>query len=567
MVGYILYAMPFHRQPIAAVWCLAAAGLAGAQPVSIQVDAARTMGPLRPVWSFFGYDEPNYTYMKDGQKLLSELAALSPVTVYVRAHNLLTTGDGAPALKWGSTNAYTEDASGKPRYDWTILDRIFDTYIERKMKPLVEIGFMPEALSVKPQPYQHQWAPDKTYNRIFTGWAHPPKDYAKWAELVYQWVRHCVEKYGRAGVESWYWELWNEPNIGYWQGTPQEYHKLYDFTADAVKRALPTARMGGPHSTGPGSDQAAKFLRDFLEHVVGGKNYVTGKTGSPIDFIGFHAKGSPRVVEGRVQMGSQNQLRSVSRGFEMVASFPELKKLPIIIGESDPEGCAACSVRFHPQNGYRNGTMYSSYTAATFARKYDLAARHQVNFEGAVTWAFEFEGQPYFDGFRDLATNGIDKPVLNVFRMFGMMGGQRVEASSAGAAELETMLQTGVKEKPDINALASRGERSAAVMVWNYHDDDLPAAPAEVDLSIRGLPAGRLLVAHYRVDGEHSNSYEAWKKMGSPQSPTPEQYRLLERAGQLQLMGSPEWRLAPRGQLQTRFPLPRQGVSLLTLSW
>jgi xylan 1,4-beta-xylosidase len=249
-----------------------------------------------------------------------------------------------------------------------------------------------------------------------------------------------------------------------------------------------------------------------------------------------------------------------------VASFPELRRLPIIIGESDPEGCAACSVRFHPQNGYRNGTMYSSYTAATFARKYDLAARHQVNFRGAVTWAFEFEDQPYFDGFRDLATNGIDKPVLNVFRMFGMMGGDRVEARSSGAQDLETMMKAGVKGNPDVNALASRGDRNAAILVWNYHDDDLPAAPAEVDLAIASLPAGRVLVQHYRVDGEHSNSYEAWKKMGSPQTPTAEQYRQLERAGQLQLLGSPEWQIAA-GPLRVRFRLPRQGVSLLRLAW
>src|SRR5215813_14688827 len=128
-----------------AVLCFAASTFA--QTVTIEVDAGKGLGPLKPVWSYFGYDEPNYTYMKDGRKLLSELAALSPVTVHVRAHNMLTSGDGKAALKWGSTNAYTEDASGKPHYDWTITDKIMDTYIERKMKPLVEIGFMPEAMS------------------------------------------------------------------------------------------------------------------------------------------------------------------------------------------------------------------------------------------------------------------------------------------------------------------------------------------------------------------------------------------------------------------------------------
>ena len=492
--------------------------------ISIRVDAKRELGLLRPAYSYFGYDEPNYTYMKDGKRLLSQLAAASPVPVYIRVHNLLTTGDGTAALKWGSTNPYTEDAAGKPRYDWTIVDRIFDTLLERRMKPLVEIGFMPEALSVKPQPYQHSWAPEQQYRSIFTGWAYPPKDYGKWSELIYQWVQHSVEKYGKAEVESWYWEVWNEPNIGYWQSTPEEYHKLYDYSVAAVKRALPTARVGGPHSTGPGSEQAAKFLRDFLEHVVRGRNYATGQTGSPIDYVGFHAKGSPKVVEGHVQMGISNQLRSISRGFEIVASFSQLKSLPIIIGESDPEGCAACSVRFHPQNGYRNGTMYSSYTAASFARKYDLATRHQVNFEGAVTWAFEFEDQPYFDGFRDLATNGIGKPVLNVFRMFGLMGGQRVAVQSSGAADLEGMLKDGVRGKPDVNALAGRQDRSVEVMVWNYHDDDLPGASAAVELCLEGLPANRVRMNHYRVDKETSNSYEAWKQMGSPQKPSPEQY-------------------------------------------
>src|SRR5437763_9253996 len=156
------------------------------QSTYIHVDLNKETGSMTPIWAWFGYDEPNFTYMKNGTKLLSELAHLSPVPVYVRTHNLLTTGDGTPALKWGSTNAYTEDINGRPVYDWTIVDRIMDAYLERKMRPLVEIGFMPEALSAKPRPYKHAWEPGRDYAEIFTGWAYPPKDYAKWSELVYQ---------------------------------------------------------------------------------------------------------------------------------------------------------------------------------------------------------------------------------------------------------------------------------------------------------------------------------------------------------------------------------------------
>ncbi|QHT66255.1 beta-xylosidase [Rhodocytophaga rosea] len=538
------------------------------QPVKIQVDLNKTKAKMEPVWAWFGYDEPNYTYMKDGKKLLSELAALSPVPVYVRAHNLLTTGDGTAALKWGSTNAYTEDKRGRPVYNWTIVDSIFDTYIKRGMKPIAQIGFMPQALSIKPEPYRHHWQPGRPYKEIYTGWAYPPKNYDKWAELVYQWVKHCVERYGEAEVQTWLWELWNEPNIDYWQGTPEEFHKLYDYTAHAVKRACPGAKMGGPDSTGPRWDKAAAFLQNFLEHCLRGKNYATGKIGAPLDFIAFHAKGDPKVVDGHVRMNMGAQLRDISRGFEIVTSFPELKNLPIVIGESDPEGCAACGMQTNPENAYRNGTMYSSYTAASFARKYALADHFKANFKGAVSWSFEFENQPWFYGFRDLATNGVDKPVLNVFRMFGMMQGNRVEVNSEGAYTLEQARDSSIRgSRPDINALATKDTAAAAVMLWNYHDDDISAPAQFVELQVKGLTSKQVMVSHYRIDSQHSNAYEMWKKMGSPQQPTDIQIKELEKSGQLQLLTSPEWVKTKNGVIVFSVPLPGQAVSLLKLDW
>lgn len=539
------------------------------QPVSIEVDFASPKAPLKPIWAWFGYDEPNYTYMKDGKKLLTEISKLSKVPVYVRVHSLLVTGDGTAALKWGSTNAYTEDANGNPIYDWTIVDKIFDTFIKRGMKPIAQMGFMPEAMSSRPQPYRHHWKPGDNYNDIYTGWAYPPKDYKKWAELIYQWVQHSVKKYGKKEVESWYWELWNEPNIGYWKGTTEEYIKLYDYSADAVKRALPTAKVGGPEVTGPAWDKSATFLKTFLDHVTKGQNYVTGKTGSPIDFITYHAKGDPKVVDGHIRMNMGTQLRDMDKGFEIVASYPALKQLPIIIGESDPEGCAACSEDFNPQNAYRNGTMYSSYTAASFARKYELAEARGVNLLGAVTWAFEFEDQAWFRGFRDLATNGVDKPVLNVFRMFGMMNGNRVTVKQNLAYDYKKVRDESVRGEADINALAAIGTKlaNATVMVWNYHDDMVTSPDAAIEVKIKGLPTPKALLSHYRIDSKHSNSYEAWKKMGSPKQPSPQQIKLLEKAGDLQLLNKPEWVNAENGETIVKMILPGQGVSFLQFSW
>ena len=524
-------------------------------PVSIRVDAAKPLGELKPIWRFFGADEPNYATMKDGQKLLAELGVLKPGEVFFRAHSLLVTGDGTPALKWGSTNAYTEDADGKPRYDWKIVDSIFDTYLARGVRPYAQIGFMPQALSTKPEPYQHAWTPKAKYDEIYTGWAYPPKDYAKWEELVFQWAKHCVDKYGGEEVARWYWETWNEPNIGYWRGTRDEFYILHDRAIRAVRRALPTAKVGGPDlANGAGG----KFLGEFLTHCV--------QAGTPVDFISFHAKGQPRFEDGHVVMGIANQLRDIDSAFATVASFPTLKNKPLVIGESDPDGCAACQ---GPQLGYRNGTMYSSYTAASFARKHDLADKHGVNLEGALTWAFEFEDQPLFAGFRVLASGGLDLPVMNVFRMFAMMSGQRVAVGSDAAISLDAILQNGVRDKPDVSALASLGENRLTVLVWHYHDADVPGPAAEISLMLEHLPraAAFARVRRFVIDGEHSNVFSAWQKMSTPAQPTAEEYTSLEKSAQLTEVPLPNGLSISASRAFLDFTLDRQAVTLLVLDW
>ena len=537
--------------------------------VTIRVNAAQKIAPFQPIYAFFGYDEPNYTYTKNGSKLVTEMAALTDTPIFLRTPFLLATGDGTLRLKWGSTIAYVEDANGAAVYDWTIVDRIFDTYLNAHAKPFVEIGFMPQALSTKPDPYHSTWIPGAANKDYPGGWAYPPKDYSKWGELVFQLARHTAEKYGREQAESWYWEVWNEPNIFYWQGTQEEYLKLYDYAVAAVKRALPNARVGGPASTGPASEQAAGFLKAFLSHCAEGTNYATGAKGSPLDFVSYHAKGSPQVVDGHVRMGIARNLQDVDDGLRIVSSDPKFRNLPVILSESDPEGCAACSARVYPQNAYRNGPLYAAYTAAALKGILDLSATNHVNIEGMLTWAFEFDAQPYFDGFRTLATNGVDKPILNLFRMAGLMRGDRVDATSSGAIRLDVVLAKGVRENPDVDVLATNDDRGVSILIWNYHDDDVAGPNAAIALSVQGLPAGarRVLLSHYRIDANHSNAYSVWKAIGSPQEPTPDQQRHLEAAGQLQLLDSPNWLWNQSGTASINLDLPRQAVSLIRLEW
>lgn len=268
-------------------------------------------------------------------------------------------------------------------------------------------------------------------------------------------------------------------------------------------------------------------------------------------------------------MGINRQLAAIDQGFKIVSSFPEWRGAPIILGESDPEGCAACSAKDNPQNLYRNGALYGAYTVEVMNDILGLARQEHINFLGEVTWAFEFEDQPYFAGFRELATNGVDKPVFNAIRMLGLLGSDLVKVTSSGALASAEIVRNGVRAQPDINAIATRKSREIEILVWNYHDDDVPFPAAPIDLVVTGLPAnakrGRL--EHFRVDSDHSNAFTVWQKMGSPQSPSESEYKRLQNAGQLELLTSPERLAIRQGAIHLQFTLPRQGLSLVRLAW
>src|SRR5882757_3593914 len=188
--------MGIMRSLVLSLLCAAALQASAPTPVSINVDLATSQGVYKPIYSWFGYDEGNYTTMKYGKQLLTELHDLSPVPVNIRAHHLLTSGDGVPELKWSSTNVFTRDASGKPVYDFKIIDQIFDAYKQAGVRPMVELGFMPKDLAGDVSgvaTYQVHYPG----NTISGASNNPPKDYAEWGELVRRLAEHLVERYGK----------------------------------------------------------------------------------------------------------------------------------------------------------------------------------------------------------------------------------------------------------------------------------------------------------------------------------------------------------------------------------
>jgi xylan 1,4-beta-xylosidase len=525
--------------------------------VNVSVDATAAGAPLERVWPFHGYDEINYTTTPEGEALLGAIAAAHTAPVHVRNHFLLNTGDGTPAMKWGSTNVYTEDAAGDPIYSWTLTDGIMDAITAAGAFPFVELGFMPEALSTNPLPYQNS-----STTTLDGGCFYPPTDYTKWADLIRAWAMHADGRYPNVAA-SWLWELWNEPDVGYWNGTFADYAKLYDYTEAALHAVLPNAALGGPAVAGAGGS----FLPQFLEHCATGINAVTGGTGTRLDLVTFHAKGSVAISGDHVEMDLGNQLRLHQAGFGAVA-LSQFKSTPIYITEADPDGCAACPVSDTPADAYRTSPAYGAYEISMMKHSLELEAQMGVELRGLLTWAFTFPGTPYFAGYRVLASNGIQLPVLSAFQLLGRLDGTRLPLTSGGAHALDDILANGVRAEPEIDGLATRSGAAVQVLVWNYHDDLVTVAATPVHLAVT-VPAGfgpSARVSHLRVDESHGDAYAVWVSQGMPASPSDAQVAALQGAMDPALL-VPDGTVAvgADGSVGLDFALPRFGVSLVTL--
>jgi xylan 1,4-beta-xylosidase len=327
---------------------------------------------------------------------------------------------------------------------------------------------------------------------------------------------------------------------------------------------IPDAPLGGPAVAGP----AGGFFRQFLAHCATGTNAVTGQTGTRLDLISFHAKGGVAISNGDVRMDLGNQLRQHRAGFDVVAAFPQFRQTPIYISEADPDGCAACPVDDRPENAYRNSPAYGAYEIAMMKHTLELEAQVGVKLGGVLTWAFTFPGTPWFAGYRALATNGIDLPVLGAFKLLGRLAGTRVPVTSGGARALDDVVANGVRGDAEIDGLATRDGDAVSVLVWNYHDDVVTVPATPVRLVIK-LPAGfgpTVRVSHLRVDETHGDAYTVWVAQGRPQSPSATEIAALQEAmAPAPLVPDATVAVGTDGSVGVDFDLPRFGVSLVTV--
>ncbi|MCL1795773.1 MAG: beta-xylosidase [Clostridia bacterium] len=542
-----------------------------AEKVWIHVDASREIGPFARTWNYIGYDECNYTHSPGGIALIKKFGQL-PRSYYMRAHHMLCTGILHGFYKWGSTNAYTEDENGNPIHNFDLIDEMCDIWLGNGAKPFFELGFMPRDLadpraSKNGKYYQMAYGVSE-YQLV--GWSMPPKDYTKWYDLIYALVAHCTARYGADEVESWYFEMWNEPDISYWRGTHDEFCKLYDFTEAAVHAALPTARFGGPATCGnrTADGSGSVFLDAFLKHIRDGKNYYSGARGTRIDFTSFHTKGGGYQFDtlARKQIPSVKVfLENVRTQFEVILKHG-FGDLECVLSEADPDGWAAGG-RFDNFNlNFRNTEYYASYTASAYKNLYDLADSMRGDIR-PLAWAFMFEGERCFEGTRTFSTQGIDKPMLNLFRLFEKLGDTRVAfESSRDVDPLSFADDNGTEEGPEIDGWATVRDGAVQLLMYCHHDDWDVKRTYDVSLSITGLPfSANARVTHYRIDANHSNAYTEWVRQGQPNYPVDGQYAAIKAHDALAYESPRSFVPTKDGKLSLAFPLPTHAVSMLII--
>jgi len=490
--------------------------------VTVRVDCGAPQGPLRRIWTSLGFDEINWTSTPAGKRHLRTIAAFAERPYYVRSHYIFNSGIGWSLPHWGAGNVYHEDASGRHFYDFAIADQVYDAVVHAGHQPLVE---------------------------------------------------HCVGRYGAEHVRGWLWELWNEPDILYWRGSPEQFHALYDVTAAAVKAALPGASVGGPATTGdldPGR-RGNEFLRGFLAHCA--------RRRTPLDFVSFHTKGArftPWRVYGplggpaptRQSPSSLKMLREVRAALDAVSAHPEFRDLPCIVDECDASVPAHWGIYDNANFAYRNTEYFAVFQCKLMKKLLDLDARG-ARVHQATTWSFYFEGERFFEGTRSLFTAaGIEKPVLNAYRMLGRLGDTRLAAESTRAWPLDR-LDAGEAGMPEeIDALAAAGPERVGVVVWRHADDQYAseAPAADVTLRIERLPfRGQVAVTHWRIDAAHSNSHAAWRAQGEPQDPTEAQLHAIRERQGLERVAPDRIETVCDGALTLGLLLPLPSASLIEI--
>jgi xylan 1,4-beta-xylosidase len=449
------------------------------QPTSetIQLDTRTPGQPFPHFWEqMFGSGRAILALRQSYRDDLREVKSATDVK-YIRFH----------AIFHDEVGVYDEDAGGKPIYNFSYVDQIYDGLLQAGVRPFVELSFMPKKLAAEPK-YQDFWYKPNVS---------PPKSYEKWAELIRQFAQHLVDRYGLDEVSQWYFEVWNEPNLDFWAGAPKEqtYFQLYDSAARALKEVSPRLRVGGPATA-----QAAWADR-FIQHAV--------KENVPVDFVSTHVYGNDSAPD---VFGTHDQIprtqmvcHAVRKVHDQIAASAR-PNLPLIWSEFN------ASYKNEPD--VTDSTYMGPWMADTIRQCDGL-----VDMMSYWTFSDVFEEQgvvkrPIYGGYGLIAEDGLPKPAFNAFKLLHRLGDTRIPAKS-----------------DDIIA-TRRADGAIVIALWNTPVVGGGGEPKEIVLQLNSVK-GRQKATVYRVDADHGSLLKAYASMGSPAYPTTTQIQTLRQAAQL----------------------------------
>jgi len=468
------------------------------------VDAAAPAHPFPHFWEhMFGSGRASLSLRESYRQDLRQVKQVTEVE-YIRFH----------AIFLDEMGVYDEDSAGHPVYNFSYVDQAYDGLLQNGVRPFVELSFMPKKLASK----------DALHAFWYKQNVAPPKDWAKWDDLIYQFTKHLVERYGIDEVQKWYFEVWNEPNIDFWVGEPKQatYWELYDRSAAAVKRVNPRLRIGGPATA-----QAA-WADAFIQHCV--------EKGVPVDFVSTHVYGNDSAPDVFGTNESIPRDRMVCRAVKKVHDQIKASvrpSLPLIWSEFN------ASYKNEPE--VTDSTYMGPWMADTIRQCDGLVDEMSY-------WSFSdvFEEQgvvkkPFYGGYGLIAAGSIPKPSFTAFRLLHQLGRERFALDSE-------------------SALATRAaDGSLVVAVWNLVPPDQTGTAKTVTIKIKNLRgAHRAFIS--RADGEHGDPRPIYEKMGSPIYPTQAQLKKLREPAAPR---SPEVQELKDGEL--RLTLPANGLAVLAI--
>ena len=469
---------------------------------TISIDAKAQTTPLPHFWEqMFGSGRAELSMR---QSYRDDMKTVKQVTdfKYVRFH----------AIFHDELGVYDEDAQGNPIYNWSYVDQIYDGLLDQGIRPFVEISFTPKKLASRLD-YHAFW-----YKQIVA----PPKDYNKWDALITTFAQHLIDRYGIDEVSKWYFEVWNEPNIDFWTGRPaqQTYFELYDHTARALKAVNQQIRVGGPATA-----QAA-WVDAMIAHAT--QNNV------PLDFVSTHVYGNDvsQDVFGDKRTIAPHQM--VSAAVDKVHAQIKASARPDI-----PLLWSEFNATYANEQPITDSIYMGPWMADTI-RQCD----GKVQMMSYWTFSDVFEEQgvvktPFYGGYGLIAERGIPKPAFNVFALLHDLGDERIA-------------------EPENDVLVTRRkDGSLVIAAWNLVEPEATGPDKTLTFDVKGLSKNAKLTIR-RVDAQHGDTLDAWKKMGSPKYPTKAQIAELKKASEI---GTPETSTLHNGQLT--LTIPQKGLAVI----